>query len=774
MGVEFRWQVESEDEWEPPTSPPERRRRFPWRIVGFLGLLLVVGAGIGAGRFWQGVRQGEARLRRELGTAANLEAQVLRDGDRGTFLSLQDQDDPAWYARQEKRVPSWYGVADLEPGQDVNLTVLDAALLPAGNRAWADVVWGLEDGVYHRVQFYRRVEGRWLRTGTRLEHFGAERARQTAHFAFTYRARDELTVSWMAEQLEAWYETVCTDLSCDDSRRVNVLITALGETNGEHRPPNGFTLSSPRLRGVREDGAPLLEERKELAHILIYLLAARRAGDLEGGRQSYYPLDIAQGQQSYPSAAIKVAGPYHASRLSSGDIDAWQQPYLLLQFANWEVRRLGLADQDTPTTPVLDRVMDSHGIEGVGALLEAMGQTTSEGEALRLALGLDLASLDLVFGHYLAALLAVERQVTEWQTSGLVGLTAAPLAERAFDALLAEKSGEWRSQKDLAFKEWDNRNVYYSSAPLSRPVVERWERLDDSTIWAEVSYRDARWGVYGGHAIRRVEFFRQVDGSWRHASPDGRFLGKEVVLNSEHFRLECHEREVALMASGLARLETLYRQIADALPSQLSPGERLTIRIVPSASGNYESATQEIQVLSPYLSGWGGDWDVNYLTGQVSPSLLRELLLRAAGVRDVSAPDWPREIWLQGIISAWTWRHDISPLDAGDETPRFLTTEILASAARSDKLLPLSEMEQMSFGSSPPDWLQHKWDLFYQQVYAIMHYVGEVYGDQVLLSLAHSLPDAGSLASWLQTATRVDVGTFEEGWRAWLSEQVAP
>jgi hypothetical protein len=54
-----------------------------------------------------------------------------------------------------------------------------------------------------------------------------------------------------------------------------------------------------------------------------------------------------------------------------------------------------------------------------------------------------------------------------------------------------------------------------------------------------------------------------------------------------------------------------------------------------------------------------------------------------------------------------------------------------------------------------------------------MHYVGEVYGDQALLSLARSLPDAKSLTGWLQPALRVGGGKFEEDWQAWLSEQVS-
>lgn len=323
MSMEFRWQVESEEDWVTPAPPPKRRRRFPWRVVGVLVLLLAVGAGIATGRFWHQVRQGQARLKRELRTVANLEAQALRNGDRETFLSLQDEDDTTWYARQEKRFASWYGFAELEPGQEANLAVLEAAWLPAVNDAWAEVAWALEDGIYCRVQFYRQVEGRWLRTDTRREYYGEERTRQTAHFAFKYRTRDEPTVDWMAKQLETWYEAVCADLDCDDNRRINVLIATPGETVEDYRPPWGFALSSPRLRGVREDGAPLPEERRELAQVLIYLLAARRAEDLV----TYL--------QSHPSVDTRF-NPGEDTKIQQQSLEAWLQMTLDVDLETFE------------------------------------------------------------------------------------------------------------------------------------------------------------------------------------------------------------------------------------------------------------------------------------------------------------------------------------------------------------------------------------------------------------------------------------------------------
>jgi hypothetical protein len=107
MGVDFRWQVGSEERRERLESPSRQRRWRPRRIVGVVLLLLAVSAGVTAGIFWQRIRHAQGLLRRELRAVVNLEAKALREGDPNLFLSLQDRDDIRWYGRQMDRVPSW-------------------------------------------------------------------------------------------------------------------------------------------------------------------------------------------------------------------------------------------------------------------------------------------------------------------------------------------------------------------------------------------------------------------------------------------------------------------------------------------------------------------------------------------------------------------------------------------------------------------------------------------------------------------------------------------
>ncbi len=573
-----------------------------------------------------------------------------------------------------------------------------------------------------------------MRTGPDGIYFGPEETYQTNHFAFKYFTRDQLTVGWMAEQFEAWYATVCADLDCGDGRPINVLVTLDNDATAAYRSPRGFSVSSPRLRGVREDGAPTPEERAELAEMLVYLLVVREAGDVE----------------------------------------ATQQPYLLLEFINWEMRRLGLAEQDTPATPILDYVMDTYSLEKIRALLAAIGQTKSEEEALRLALGLGLTDLDETFHDYLAAKLGAERQMVQWGEVDMPGITSRQaLARQLFGALLADKVGAWRSEMHAAFSGW--RPGYHPAvSPSTRPHIDHWERLDDMTLWAEVSYPSASDGFSSSEPLQRIEFFRQMDGAWQHTKPDALFLGEELVLSSGHFRLVCHEREIEWMAGDLARLDSFYQEVAATAGVKLPPGERLTIRIAPTATWSslrIDASAPEWWIPSPYFIGWHENQGEDYLVNWLAPSLLARLAFHAAGMEDPSG-SFPstRQIWLYSVLSAWG--HEVLAEDAPQVASWVPTVEPSTLATKSKSLDAMSALGRATFGSEPASysWATDDWYTLYQQVFSVMHYIGEAYGREALLALLQTLPEADSLENWLKSVLDVDLETFEAEWGAWLDK----
>ncbi|MFZ5915792.1 MAG: hypothetical protein ACOYZ7_02525 [Chloroflexota bacterium] len=786
MSVDFNWQVEAEDDWA-VFPEPSQKRSLPWRFLTLVLILILLGGGIAAGLFWQRVYRGAERLKRELRAAANLEAQAIRQGDFQTFLSLQDQDDQGWYSRQEQRVElSTAGAiwgAHREPGQEAELAIVGAGWLPAPDRTWAELAWAWEDGIYRRVQFYRQDDGHWLRGGARREYFGNQRSRQTEHFVFKYLTRDEPTVDWMAGQLESWYAAMCADLVCAPDAPINVLLTPDDESGADYRPPHGFSLTSPRLRGVRQDGALMPEEQRELAWMLAYTLIARGGQVSRSPLQT--PLNLRVGDlRSLPSLSgttwlrVDPATPVLSGPII-GFVEPERQPYLLLQFANWAVRRLGLAGDETPPTPVLDAVMAAHGIAGIQALHAAMPQTDTEDAALRQALGVGLEGLNVDRGQYLAALLALERQTTEWKAAALVGPTAGPLARRHFNALLANNSGSWYAQKQAAFQAWPSLTSSYDpAAPLAQPVVQSWEQLDEDVSWAEVSYTDLAGGRY-----RRVEFFREIEGVWRHTLPLGRYLGDMTTLTSEHFVIVCYEREVDFMLRELVLLEARYRQLAASLGDSLPAGERVRIQITNlNTLGPVGQQTVDAYMVSPFLSTRRDEPGGSYLWSAASRVLLERADIVPAGAQ--APPDGNRAIWWDITLGMWQlWLTEDTSLFEGPFAQYWLGSQYwgsLLSAMQLDSLPTFSELGWLFEAGSlpaytPPEgWEQDKAELAYLEAVLIVAYAGEQYGPQVYPALLQTLAGAESLADWLETALDVDAATFEADWRTWLREKIGP
>jgi hypothetical protein len=746
MDVKLHWQIETEDEWRQDEAPEPRR--LPLRLGGVLLLLTVSGLGIAVGRLWYRARQGQARLRREFEAVVNLEVQALCQGDDELFLSLQDQRDARWYGRQMDRIRPGLGVTGSEPGHGAALAVLDAALLPLDDRAWAEVAWTEEDGIYRRAQFYRRLEGRWLRTGARSEYFGSMRARQTGHFSFSYHLCDEPTVEWMAGQLEDWYGAACADLGCGDTSPINVLIAPNGEAGESFFPPQGLVFRSARLRGVRDDGAPLPSERRELAEALLHLLVVRTAGE-----------------------SMK-----------------WNQPYLLPQFVNWELRRLGLADAQTPPVPLLDRVMESHGPEGMRALLIAAGETTWEAQALDRALGVDLESLGVEMRRYLAALLALERQVMDWQTTESLVQFYKPLAEPIFRQLFAPTSSNWPQEtswrtnrwwddKNSAFRDWrEHPREYTPVTPLLAPRVQAVEVHDD-WAWAQVSYAEPGYPpTFEPLSPQRLEVFYRINGTWRHGPPDERFLGREVVLTGEHFRLEGHEWAGPMMARQLSRLEALNEVISQDMGISLPEGERLTVRWVTSGRADHVAHIFGLEIVYPAFNDATIDQD-RFLDKVAVPFILGQWAMRQTGNSQFASTDGL--FWFTAL-SDWYRDHLLGRPDLG-------WRQGLRPAVETDTLIPLSRLALMDYvmqrffgygvatywtGSRVEAVPLNVVEMVEWQARSVIVYMMEIHGLDALPAMVVSMSGAASFEVGLWHWLNVDLATFEAGWKSWLSAQV--
>jgi hypothetical protein len=88
-------------------------------------------------------------------------------------------------------------------------------------------------------------------------------------------------------------------------------------------------------------------------------------------------------------------------------------------------------------------------------------------------------------------------------------------------------------------------------------------------------------------------------------------------------------------------------------------------------------------------------------------------------------------------------------------------------------LLSLSELGRVTFSSEVSTYNRESddWELSYQEMAAMMNYVGEAYGQGAFVSLLRSLPEADSLEDWLRLGLDVTPESFEANWQGWLEEQ---
>ncbi len=158
--------------------------------------------------------------------------------------------------------------------------------------------------------------------------------------------------------------------------------------------------------------------------------------------------------------------------------------------------------------------------------------------------------------------------------------------------------------------------------------------------------------------------------------------------------------------------------------------------------------------------------------GGVSQLLLARLAFQAVGIEEPPAFGTPRQMWSDMILSVWRWKI-VSP-DSAQVVPWYdAIPEPLMSAIKANELLSLSELGRVTFGSEATAYNREgdDWELSYQEMAAMMNYVGEAYGQRAFLSLLGSLPEADSLEDWLRLGLDVAPESFEADWQGWLEEQ---
>lgn len=224
MSPDIEWQVKDEAGEQTIVKTPDRSARWRWNLVA---LIIVIGAGLGIA--YTNINEPAptpAPTATVLPTPVptltppplietiRREALALAQGDRSTFMSVQDLSNGLWYQSQQKNFETWGAPA----GGSQPYEVLDSGQLPDGV-AWAEVDQYRSDRYFRETRFYRVVGGAWARTAPDQSFWGSEQSLDTVHFHVTFAAEDRELAQYVIFRFEDVYERLCGDLNCPQQRQ---------------------------------------------------------------------------------------------------------------------------------------------------------------------------------------------------------------------------------------------------------------------------------------------------------------------------------------------------------------------------------------------------------------------------------------------------------------------------------------------------------------------------------------------------------------------------
>jgi Tol biopolymer transport system component len=291
VSIELDWQIVAEDAPPPdqPSSPsikPHRTRpRVIWIALAIAALAVVSVAVYSAWVYRAGLAQASDQVR----LVARLEAQAVAQGDRESFMALQDPDDSAWRSVQSKRFGQleragltefgWkaagaspqFGAVSLEPDGarlDVTYRFSVTQPLPGGPVTVSVQV----------PQYYKRTPSGWVRAMPGPEFWGGWRKLNGKHIVVIYFQRDAALIEPFVPRLDEVMDRVCESLTCPVllpitfDRFPETLLSLSDFSYGYDN--NGLKLPSPHWIGLPADSASREELYRaygtRLAQALVY------------------------------------------------------------------------------------------------------------------------------------------------------------------------------------------------------------------------------------------------------------------------------------------------------------------------------------------------------------------------------------------------------------------------------------------------------------------------------------------------------------------------
>jgi hypothetical protein len=333
---------------------------------------------------------------RQLQAVLNAETVALNQGDWQAFAALQDPDDPVFHRHQRSSFDLLLSAR--ERGDPVVQPVPYVVEVGRrGDQAWA-LVMEDPDGEPAtgpaRIEFFRRVYGQWLHTGSDPEHWGALQESHSEHITWAYREADERQVARLAPFAEGFAQQVCDDLRLDPQERQLVIDVCYSPDCAYLIQPHDqvIELPTPLLVGLDEEGL-----QYAIANLLAGHLVQQAAGP--GGGATAVRSAILSGIEGWEVSEAVGETPSQHRFLALRSAVASGKLLTLQDLDQAVIRDAGLSYDQAYT--IIEYTVSQYGRQVLAALARVAGRPgqypgPGVSETLQEALGpdLDLAAFE--------------------------------------------------------------------------------------------------------------------------------------------------------------------------------------------------------------------------------------------------------------------------------------------------------------------------------------------------------------------------------------------
>lgn len=370
--------------------------------------------------------------------------------------------------------------------------------------------------------------------------------------------------------------------------------------------------------------------------------------------------------------------------------------------------------------------------------------TAAQSEPSRLQLLLLGAGIGVALGLVVLAALVLwrvnygsqlARRDVAAATALLLEAQAAGDVQR-FAGLLDSSDQVWKARLVAGLRHPDQR-------PLAAVNVEKVRLLGDLAE-AEVVQGS------GDSALRRLLFFRLVDGQWRLAPAAPAAFGEEKQATTTHFRIHYRQRDERFLPALINLAEGSYVALCGDLRCPDS-SRLLDLRLIyDGRAGTPAMLSDAVVVPSPSLAGWDAG---KKPSGQFNQQVAGQIAMQIAAAKAPNASSSLLE-----VIGAWAMEEPANGRTSMDDA--------LSGMDPLQRLMSLDRAWAAVARRNSNDWLARA------EIGSVLRFAQSAWGsDAVGRLLEYS---AGSFDEMTRQAFQVDGQTFHQMWLVWLAQQTTP